>query len=206
MHVLRVCRIAQDALEIQRGAAAAALDRAASSEQQLRSSSGGPAAAVLRAELDAAVKAVGEQRARAEEAVQRAQLAEDELTFFNAMRGASASAHSNGSNGSSRHSLSPRRRTVSDGEGAIAAGSGAVGGRLRPQSAASIRSRSSDVRAHMHEPLPLVTERSASAPEHDIPLLEAEVHFWLLAINTVTVWQCVHTDLTMNRSYMNINT
>lgn len=141
------CRLAQESLQVQRGAATTALERAAAAEQReedLRTGgAAAPAAAVLKAELDAAIKAVGEQRARAEAAVRRAQLAEEELAFFSAIQGRNVS-------------------TI------------ASGGRNRPQSAA-VRSSSANLGALDTTPLRMIAERSASAPETDIAQLAAEV-------------------------------
>lgn len=146
------CRLAQEALEVQRAAAAAALERAVAAEQReedLRTGgAAAPTAAVLKAELDAAVRAVGEQRARAEAAVRRAQLAEDELAFLNAIQGANSNSNGGGSSG--------------------------VHHRDRPQSAA-VRSRSGDLHAYDNEHMPMIAERSASAPETEIAQLVAEV-------------------------------
>lgn len=153
-----VCsRLAQQALEAQRAAAGAALNRAADAEQreeELRTGgAAAPTTSVLKSELDAAVRAVGEQRARAEAAIRRAQLAEDELAFVNAIQG-------------------PSLGTATQG---VPIG-GSCSGQRRSQSAVS-RSRSEllPVYTQEHEPMPIVAERSASAPETDISQLVAEV-------------------------------
>lgn len=108
-----------------------------------------PATSVLKAELDAAVRAVGEQCARADAAAKRTQLAEDELAFLNAIQGPAIGEVGTGGKGVDRR---------------------------RPQSAVA-RSHSGvlPVYTHEHGLLPIISERSASAPETDIDQLVAEV-------------------------------